>query len=91
MNKQIKEEKNCFLRDYSLQKEVEKLDLSEKIRAQLNLANIRILLPKKDISKKNNRFNVFVSEAFPVSTEAVHPVKQQDIPNNRAHPSAINL
>ena len=47
MNKQIKEEKNCFLRDYSLQKEVEKLDLSEKIRAQLNLANIRILLPKR--------------------------------------------
>ena len=69
MNKQIKEEKNCFLRDYSLQKEVEKLDLSEKIRAQLNLANIRILLPKKDISKKNNRFNVFVSEALEISGE----------------------
>ena len=49
MNKQIKEEKNCFLRDYSLQKEVEKLDLSEKIRAQLNLANIRILLEEIDI------------------------------------------
>ena len=67
MNKQIKEEKKCFLKEYSLQKEIEKLDLSEKIRDQLSVANIRILLPKKDISKKNNRFNVFVSNASEIS------------------------
>ena len=69
MNKQIKEEKRGFLKDYSLPQEVEKLDLSEKIKYQLSVANIRILLPKKDISKKNNRFNVFVSGASEISGE----------------------
>lgn len=69
MNKQMKEEKKWFLKDYNLLKEVEELDLPEKIKAQISAANIRILLPKKDLTKKNNRFNVFVSEAAEICGE----------------------
>lgn len=69
MKNQIKEKKKYFKKKYSLQKEIEKLDLSDKIKAQLSMANIKIFLPKKDISKKNNRINVFVSGALEISGE----------------------
>ena len=69
MKNQFGEDKKFFLRNYKLKEEIKKLELPENIKEQLTLSDIRIILPKKDAAKKNNRFNVFVSGATEISGE----------------------